>query len=360
MQSETRSQNSNYDIRFAHETEGKALGEFLNSHWRENHIFSSCQKLLDWQHLNREHRRYNFVVGISRQSNNIHGVLGFIPIGQFDPDIDIGMHCWLAIWKVREDARGHKLGRRLLSYLINVIKPQVLSTVSASEMTLPMYRAMGFQTGRLRHYFICHPDKHEFNLIMINQSNKPYSRLVSANPKISLKSVLEDEIRLNLSSCFFAPEDLPHKTPNYLINRYLKHPLYQYHIYAIQDATTPIGIVVIRVCIYGNDKAIRIVDFIGPSASLRGLSDHWISLLRLYNAEYNDFYNVGICEQDLLASGFTQREDVDEVVIPNYFEPFSRTNVEIEYMIDVPAGTKYRIVKGDSDQDRPNYPKNKY
>ena len=43
------------------------------------------------------------------------------------------------------------------------------------------------------------------------------------------------------------------------------------------------------------------------------------------------------------------------VVIPNYFEPFERRNVELDFVIytDVSA-FDFRFVKGDCDQDRPN------
>ena len=77
-------------------------------------------------------------------------------------------------------------------------------------------------------------------------------------------------------------------------------------------------------------------------------------LLKNTDAEYIDFYSAGIEEDDLAASGFTRCQAGDGVVIPNYFEPFIKKKIEIAYMISTPVGQKYRIVKGDSDQDRPN------
>ena len=71
-------------------------------------------------------------------------------------------------------------------------------------------------------------------------------------------------------------------------------------------------------------------------------------------AEYIDFYNAGIDDDDLRKSGFKRRIPNDNTVIPNYFEPFAKENVEISFVIRLPAGKKYRVVKGDSDQDRPN------
>jgi N-acetylglutamate synthase-like GNAT family acetyltransferase len=127
-----------YEIRLAHEADGKALVQFIDQHWKRDHIFVACKELLDWQHFDRMRERYNFVIGIERQTQTMHGVLGFIPLAQFDPEMEIGRLCWMAIWKVQDAARGHKLGRRLLSYLEDTIKPDILTTVAASTMTLPI------------------------------------------------------------------------------------------------------------------------------------------------------------------------------------------------------------------------------
>ena len=40
--------------------------------------------------------------------------------------------------------------------------------------------------------------------------------------------------------------------------------------------------------------------------------------------------------------------------MPNYFEPFIKKNITINYMINSKKNKNFRIVRGDSDQDRPN------
>jgi len=354
MKTEVSTQKDIYEVRLAHEDEGKVLAQFIDQHWKKDHVLVTCKDLLDWQYLDRMSGRYNFVIGIERQSQEIHGVLGFIPLSQFDSKIELERLCWMSIWKIQDAARGHKLGRRLLSYLIGILKPDILSTVGASEMTLPIYRAMGFKTGRLSHYFILHPEKSDFCLVSIKNFDQPRNYVESHHANKSLEKASENDIRNSTAECFHAQKNLPRKSPDYLINRYFRHPFYRYQTYMIRDMMRTTGVIVSRVCRHGKERAIRIVDFIGSSTALKGLRNQWMSLLRKNDAEYIDFYNTGIDENDLLSSGFTRRRAGDGIIIPHYFEPFSMENIEIDYMINVPERQTYQIVKGDSDQDRPN------
>ncbi len=354
IQFEKEGENEMYEIRLALEADWNALIQFIDQYWKKDHIFVSCNELLDWQHLDKKRERYNFVIGIEKKSQAIHGVLGFIPLSQFDPEIELGRLCWMAIWKVKEAARGHKLGRRLLSYLEDTIKPDILSTVAASSMTLSMYKARGYKVGRLNHHFILNPEKSDYNLVNANVSGLfPVATGILDADK-SLEQSSENDISNGTANCFLLQKDLPRKSVSYLINRYFKHPIYSYQLYRIQKRMKTLGIIVTRVCSHRGNKAIRIVDFIGPSDALHGLRDQWMHLIESYNAEYLDFYSAGIDEDDLMMSGFVRCESGGDIVIPNYFEPFTKENVEIDYMISIPAGQTYRIVKGDSDQDRPN------
>ena len=98
-----------YEIRLAHEVDEKALVQFIDQHWKKNHILVTCKEMLDWQHLDRMRERYNFVLGIENIHKRFTACLGFIPLAQFDPEIELGRLCWMVIWKVQDAARGHEL-----------------------------------------------------------------------------------------------------------------------------------------------------------------------------------------------------------------------------------------------------------
>jgi len=78
-------------------------------------------------------------------------------------------------------------------------------------------------------------------------------------------------------------------------------------------------------------------------------------LLRAYDAEYVDFYNFGIDKKCLAAAGFLKREPESKITVPNYFEPYVPSNVDLFYAYKrMDGGSRYLMVKGDCDQDRPN------
>tara|TARA_B100000029_G_scaffold489450_1_gene547228 strand:- start:327 stop:581 length:255 start_codon:yes stop_codon:yes gene_type:complete len=77
-------------------------------------------------------------------------------------------------------------------------------------------------------------------------------------------------------------------------------------------------------------------------------------LLIQYNAEYIDFYNFGIEKRVLVSNGFIKREPKSDIVIPNYFEPFQKKNVDLYFAFKCNKKYRFIINKGDGDQDRPS------
>ena len=71
------------------------------------------------------------------------------------------------------------------------------------------------------------------------------------------------------------------------------------------------------------------------------------------DAEYVDFYTLGL-EKELQLAGLNNLNDFDEkIILPSYFEPFELTNVPLFYSYKSFFQKQY-IFKGDGDQDRPS------
>lgn len=341
-----------YLIRKATFDDEQALRQFIDEHWRKDHVFVTSKELLDWQHRDETTQSYSFILGIEKETGDIHGVLGFITLSQFDENIEPTRIIWMAIWKVRDAARGHRLGRNIQTFLVESEKPEIISTVAASAMTLSMYKALGYQVDKLKQYFIVNNSVTDFHLAK-------YSREVEAGISESktfrkIETISREEILTQTQHCFDSQGTVPVKTPKYIIGRYLDHPVYKYDTYKIMDSGKVVGLLVMRDCHHEGHTAIRIVDFIGPDDALLGLAQAWQVLLSKKKAEYIDFYNAGISDKSLKQSGFQDVDEFEDVIIPNYFEPFLQQKVSIDFMISSPVGVPYRIVKGDSDQDRPN------
>ena len=73
------------------------------------------------------------------------------------------------------------------------------------------------------------------------------------------------------------------------------------------------------------------------------------------NVEYLDFYYFGIPNKYLLDTGFKIKKKNSKNILPNYFEPFSKKNININYAIKK-GSLKHNhfLFKGDCDQERPN------
>jgi len=343
-----------YDIRLAKLDEAESLQAFIDQHWRKDHVFAKSKALLDWQHREQDGGHYNFIVGIERASGDIHGVLGFIPLSQFDPAIPRGRLCWMAIWKVRAAARGHKLGRNLMMYLAEQIKPDCFAAIGATQMTLRLYAEQGYQVGRMTQHFILNPALDEFSLVALNGAPSPNVGAKSIRSGTTLTRVSEGELLAQDSNIFDLQQALPKKTPTYIVNRYCRHPCYRYDVYNIVRLGQIQGLIVTKTCEHRCARAIRLVEFVGPDTALIGLGAAWLDLLAQEDAEYIDFYSAGIPLEILAAAGFHHRRENDPIVAPNYFEPFRQQTIEADYMISSEVGQPFRIVKGDSDQDRPN------
>ena len=72
--------------------------------------------------------------------------------------------------------------------------------------------------------------------------------------------------------------------------------------------------------------------------------------------EYIDIFSLGLSEKILSKAGFIKiNKKRKNIIIPNYFEPFIRRNIDIKYFTDLKNLKNLRIFKSDGDQDRPNF-----
>ena len=77
------------------------------------------------------------------------------------------------------------------------------------------------------------------------------------------------------------------------------------------------------------------------------------------NAEYVDFYEYGIKNSIMLKSGLTKNNFNNNIITPNYFEPFVKRNINLGWAIKSNNTKVTHMFKGDCDQDRPSLLKSK-
>jgi len=337
-----------YDIRALWLDEVDALQDFLRREWNAQHIFVRDRRLLDWQHRDESLRRYTFIGGVSRDTGAIDAILGFIPQWHFDANLP-RRDVWLALWKSGDSAEPG-LGTMLMKYVIDGMAPEFVGGLNIAAGALPIYRRLGFEIGALAHYYKINPLLDRYELVA-GVEPPPVSRSDSQDPGFTSR-------RLDAGSLFTAHSGLapghPAKSAEYLLNRYLRHPTYEYQLWELSAAADVRALLAIRVCKARDSAALRVVDLVGDELALAGSGAFFENLLVEERAEFVDFYAHGIDAAPLHRAGFVRREPGGTIVVPNFFEPFLQKNVELTFAYLARDARTPRIFKGDADQDRPS------
>jgi hypothetical protein len=327
---------------------------FIDIHWVKGHVLSQSRELMDWQYYNRKWERYNVLMGIDNENGGILGIISYIPTYLYDDGIDDkNKYLWLTIWKVRNDIakKVPPIGIALIHSVFDIEGTENIGTIGINRPFEPLYRLMKFDTGLLTHFFIVNSTKIDFKLLSGDIPKSPQKS--ESDFKLSLlydeASILAFYDKLESVETYF-----PLKTKEYFINRYVKHPYYNYSLYGLESSQAPVSLLVCRIVSANDATAIRIVDFFGSASKMAGSCSVFHDLLLQHDAEYIDIYCHGLDQNHLTAAGFTLKTEDSGIVVPNYYEPFTATNVDILYAYHTDTDKQFCIFKGDCDQDRPN------
>ena len=223
-----------YSIRFCKKEEHDKLVGFIKTDWNVDHIFVKNPEILKWQHLQDD--QYNFVVANHDLTDKFHAVLGIVSASFFaEGKLKQGDDLWLAIWKVNKDlAEDKSIGTELLEFVKSTLSPRTVSAIGINSQVAMLYRLMGFQVEHLFQSFILNANMKEFNIANIEKKHLNESRENSVT-QIASTSIQFEEISskdlLDYSSV--ARQQLPRKTIEYVIGRYVNHPKYSYNYHAI-------------------------------------------------------------------------------------------------------------------------------
>lgn len=332
-----------YTIRLCKKNEYEKLIEFFKRYWDESHVFCRNKKIFEFQHGDARDGEYDFIIAVHNLTNEIHGVLGFISSSTYDKgNIKNPIFVSGALWKVRDDIVNQEIGRLglgMLFFLLKKYPKAAYTTLGLSRDSQQIYDALHFDFGLMEHYYIANRDINSFFI-----ADEP---VVNHNAKEDTDYKLQfiSEIPQELKSCFFPPKDVA-----YIENRYSKHPFYRYEMLGVYKNNQIKSVWITREIDVNNHKCMRIVDIVGDISELKGLEGNIYKFLKERKAEYIDCYCHGINKEFFFQIGFKEVEG--KTIIPNYFEPYEKKNVDIYYA----AYSEKPIVifKGDGDQDRPN------
>lgn len=322
-------------IEYMKKLDTEKLFSFLKENWNNNHIYIKDQKYFGYEFSDNS----NFV--LAKNDNKIVATLGYF---DYDNKGDI----WTVIWK---NSGKMDDGLKCLQFLLNASYKSV-SSCGINKKTIPIYEFLGINTGRLKHFYILNQELEEYNIAKISEKNIKKIETKDVEDLIEVESI--DEL-LKLINYQELKKYNFYKSPEYFNKRYFKHPYYKYHI--LLKSKNANSILVYRIIKVNGGSCIRIMDFLGDEKEFNELTNYLVAKMLKEKHEYIDIYEVGIEDEILEDSGFIERIEEDSNIIPNYFEPFVQKNIEIYYMSN--CNSKFRIFKGDGDQDRPSLVKEK-
>ena len=330
--------------------DGHDLMHFIRDYWGATHVLARSQAVLDWQHRDEANDRYNFIAARDSEKG-IVGILGFILASRYDPALaNDAETLWLTTWKVRPDF-AHGLGLLLLRKLDSMLAPKWIGTVGLNPAVKGIYQALGYQVATLSRHYILNHSIADYRLAAVPAEFRSNRILASGAKFLELD---RDNFWTSTGGLDLdANTQVPRKTRVYIHARYLLHPFYRYRAFLITDAGHA-AIAVLRECSHQGASAIRVVDYLGSPGALTASGAAFQQILLQTGAEYIDFYCSGLAAE-LTTAGFSlvSSADASGLILPGYFEPFDRSNVDLTFALRGPDGLRV-VCKGDADQDRPN------
>ena len=346
------------EIRLCNIGDIESVMGFLHEHWSANHALSRSKTLMDWQHLTKAAIGYDFVVAFDE--SQVMGCFGFIRTSRYDPNLRDQDTVWLTTWKVRQDAP-MGLGLHLHAYLQSHVPHRWIGTVGNNATVTAIYKALGYTTGTMKQHYVINPGKREFVLAGVPdkslRNGTEYNTFQIDGSIPSFRRLSRCEIFSLANSPLFNDRGnrVPKRTVNYYVNRFLDHPYYTYEVFAVERNDELQGVFALRTCEANGACALRVVDMFASDFALKNIAHPLQLLLVERNAEYVDWYQQGYTKDQIIESGMLTLDKIDgDIVIPNYFEPFVKNNVEINWAFKLSNNDHFFAFKADGDQDRPN------
>ena len=158
---------------------------------------------------------------------------------------------------------------------------------------------------------------------------------------------------LPISESFCAPEfATPYKDNDYINHRYFKYPTQKYEVYGgMLDGVCRLVFCVKRMVV-NSSIVLRITDIIGTHSLIPQFGNALDNLLLHADVEYIDCYCFGVDAETMERSGFLERSEDDEAIIPHYLSPPLIENIEFYGFTQSLEG--FNMFLSDGDNDRPN------
>ncbi|MDO5117882.1 MAG: hypothetical protein Q4D34_05275 [Eggerthellaceae bacterium] len=330
-------------IRLATPDDADNIIEFLREHWIiRNHVFTRRRDLFDNCHLIEGRLTYLLAEGV--ETKKLYGILGYsFSNHNFDnPDISA------VIFQTLKTSNP-SLGIDMIQKLQELTNSRSLFCPGIIKKTKGIYDFLGYETGMLRHYYKLGKTD-DFKIAHIESLPQ---KVQYPDVAYSIKRLETYDQVLDAFDFERFTEVMPYRDAWSVKQRYFDNIGYDYEVYGIFSDAGCEALFVGREIPCNGTAMFKVVDYLGEDEALAHAGAALDELLAARGWEYMDFYEHGIDDEYMEAAGFVQRVKKDVNIVPNYFEPYELSNVDIYYYTTWPG--KYHIYRSDSGQDRPNF-----
>ena len=312
----------------------KEIQNFLHQNWQKNHIISKQKKVFNWLHYNKHEKKYNFF--IFKYNKKIISFLGIIKNSKFSKKLKKRETIWLTNWVAKKKSI-LGVGLKLLDYAIKNLRYFKIGTVGCNDRLKKIYENFGFATGKLIQHYIINTKIKNYKIIKYKKNKLNINSNIKINKELSLSIVKKinfnsfQKNKINFINVF-------DKDENYFREKYIKNPFYKYMIYKFEKNNKLVGYYFTRECFYRNRKCLRIIEFFGNINYIFSSSFLFEKIIELNDYEFVDMYLYGINKNKSL---FVKNELKKDIIIPNYFEPFVKKNITLNFAI---LKKKYKVL----------------
>lgn len=338
-----------FDFRIANITDVENIMQFLKEEWAADHILSNDKDFFLWQYGNEQYgdsETINVTLMLDKKQK-IVGINGFIAYSACIEERYVSS----AITKVKNNLELPLCGVELIRRFKQLVPAKAYYSSGTNQKTmLPIGKKIfHYTTGVMQQFYILNPKIVSYKIAKVYHQI-PMNIEITGNRLEEVFHIEQLEEGFPLKKSFSGQG---FKSKEFLKKRYFKHPIYKYRIWGIREKTGSGygGILIGREIQVEDHKVLRFVDYLGEIRNLGRIGDALQELVEKNGYEYIDML-AGELPKDIMSkSGFALRTPEDSNIIPTYFEPFVRENVDICYQKSDP---EIVIFKADGDQDRPN------
>ncbi len=314
---------------------------FIDEHWKKGHIMGNDRTMFEFQHVRG--REVFYILAEDDVDGRIYGSMGYIPMAEQERS------CMSTVMiRSLNNPENRMLGEEMARFFRKNMQCYNLISVGIEQRYAKTIAALGGNIEKLKHFYRL-GQKQEFKIASIKQYHVlPIKKDGITLVPLETAADFEDQIDKEQLSL-----DYPRKSLRYIIHRYYYHPYYSYKIWGLKSKEGIKSAIAAREEEVNGSKVLRIVDFFGRDSDLSMAGNEIDQILTEGDYEYIDFYCYGINDSILRDAGFSLRNETDDNIIPNYFDPFSQKNIDIYfYTWNSP---NIHVYRGFGDQDRPNH-----